>query len=58
MKVGDRVTMSPMWIHEKATGEIIKMTKGYIVVSWDGVNGEWHYTEEQATRLDIINEAR
>jgi len=50
--------MSPMWIHEKATGEIIKMTKGYIVVSWDGVNGEWHYTEEQATRLDIINEAR
>lgn len=58
MKVGDRVKMSPMWKHAEATGEIIKITKDYIVVSWDDINGDWHYTEEQAAKLDIINEGR
>ena len=58
MKVGDRVKMSPMWKHNEATGEIIRITKDYVVVSWDGINGDWHYTEEQAVKVDIINDGR
>ena len=27
---------------------------GYVVVIWDGINGEWHYTPEQAEKLEII----
>tara|TARA_R100000005_G_C4988827_1_gene196583 strand:- start:489 stop:680 length:192 start_codon:yes stop_codon:yes gene_type:complete len=56
MKVGDRVTMSPMWKHDSATGSIIKITKDYVVVSWDNINGEWHYTHEQSARLEAANE--
>ena len=56
MKVGDRVKMTPMWKYEKAVGVIIKMTKDYTVVRWDGINGEWHYTEKQAEELEVISE--
>ena len=56
MKVGDRVTMSPMWKHDSATGSIIKITKDYVVVSWDNINGEWHYTDEQSVKLEATNE--
>ena len=56
MKTGDRVKMSPMWKYESATGTIIKVTKAYTVVKWDDVPGEWHYTEEQAKRAEVINE--
>ena len=58
MKVGDRVTMSPMWKHNEAIGEVIKITKEYVVVSWDGINGQWHYTQEQAKKIEVINENR
>jgi len=58
MKVGNRVRMSPMWKHNEATGEIIKITKEYVVVSWDGINGQWHYTKEQAKKLEVLNEDR
>ena len=58
MKVGDRVKMSPMWKHKNAVGEIIKITKEYVVVSWDDVNGHWHYTKEQAKKLEVENESR
>ena len=51
LKIGDRVTMSPMWKHRYARGKVIKITKGYTVVRWDNINGEWHYTEEQAKSL-------
>ena len=51
MKVGDRVTMSPMWKYEEASGEIIKITREYYVVRWDGINGDWHYTEEQMKKV-------
>lgn len=54
MKVGDRVTMSPMWKHKEAEGTIIKITKDYVVVVWEGVNGEWHYDHKQANRLKVI----
>ena len=58
MKVGDRVKMSPMWKHKNAVGEIIKITKEYVVVSWDAVNRHWHYTKEQAKKLEVENESR
>jgi|TARA_R110001583_G_scaffold27089_2_gene97161 hypothetical protein len=57
VKVGDKVKMSPMWKHEEATGEIEKMTvDGYVVVKWIDIPGHWHYTKEQAKRLEIIND--
>jgi hypothetical protein len=57
MKVGDRVKMSPMWKYDEAIG-IIKQIKrdGYVVVEWDNINGEWHWTPEQAKKLEVINE--
>ena len=56
MKVGDRVKMSPMWKYDEAVGSIIKITKDYVVVSWDNINGDWHYTEDQTKKLKIIGE--
>lgn len=50
-KVGDRVVMSPMWKYKYARGKIIKITKEYVVVKWDNINGDWHYTEEQSNSL-------
>ena len=58
MKPGDRVKMSPMWKHKEAHGTILKITKDYVVVRWENINGEWHYTKEQAKRLEIIDESR
>lgn len=56
MKPGDRVKMSPMWKYNEATGSIKQIRKdGYVVVLWDGINGEWHYTPEQAKRLERMN---
>ena len=56
MKVYDRVQMSPMWKYETAMGTIIKMPQGgYIVVKWDDINGEWHYTQKQSERLEVID---
>ena len=55
MKIGDRVAMSPMWKYERAIGKIIQINKdGYVVVRWDDINGDWHYTAEQAERLEKI----
>ena len=56
MKVGDAVKMEPMWKYDVAIGIITKITKEYIVVRWEGINGDWHYTPEQASRLEVINE--
>ncbi|MEL0098242.1 MAG: hypothetical protein VW907_01650 [Opitutae bacterium] len=58
MKVGDKVRMSPMWKYETAEGEIISITSEYIVVKWFDIPGQWHYTTEQAKRLENINEDR
>ena len=56
MKTGDRVKMSPMWKYDEAIGTIKQVRRdGYIVVVWDGINGEWHYTTEQAKRLQLLN---
>tara|TARA_R110001592_G_scaffold275122_1_gene542078 strand:+ start:346 stop:525 length:180 start_codon:yes stop_codon:yes gene_type:complete len=57
MKVGDRVEMSPMWKYDKAVGTIKQIRKdGYVIVIWDGINGEWHFTEEQSNSLKMVNE--
>ena len=53
MKVGNKVQMKPMWIYPVATGKIIKITREYIVVAWENINGEWHYTKEQAKKLEV-----
>lgn len=56
MKIGDSVKKSPMWKYSEALGKITKITKDYVVVSWDNINGEWHYTAEQAKELKIVDE--
>ena len=53
MKVGDRVRMEPMWKYDSAVGVIKKIVENYIVVKWDNVPGEWHYTEDQSKRLKV-----
>jgi len=58
VKVGDRVTMAPMWKYNSASGTVDKITQDYVVVVWDDVNGYWHYTKEQAKKLEIVNESR
>ena len=48
-----------MWKYEEAFGTVKQIRKdGYVVVVWDNINGEWHYTEEQAKRLEVVNEDR
>ena len=55
MKVGDKVKKSPMWKYKDATGTITQIKRdGYVVVIWEGINGEWHYTPEQAKALEIV----
>ena len=57
MNINDRVKMSPMWKYDEAYGSVIKITKDYVVVSWDGVNGLWHYTHDQAEKkIEVIDE--
>lgn len=56
MKKGDKVKMTPMWKYESAEGVVIKTTKEYVVVKWEGINGEWHYTSVQSKKLEVINE--
>ena len=46
--------MAPMWKHDEAFGHVLKITKDYVVIVWEGVNGEWHYTPEQAKRIEVI----
>tara|TARA_B100000085_G_scaffold190426_1_gene174380 strand:- start:1634 stop:1810 length:177 start_codon:yes stop_codon:yes gene_type:complete len=58
MKVGDKVKMEPMWKYQTAVGVIEKIMDEYVIVKWDGIPGQWHYTEEQSKRLEIINEDR
>lgn len=53
---GVRVKMSPMWKYDEAIGTVTKITKEYTVVLWDNINGEWHYTEDQARRLEVLDE--
>ena len=56
MEAGNRVKMSPMWKYDEATGEIEKITESYVIVKWVDIPGQWHYTKEQAKRLEVVNE--
>ena len=56
MKVGDRVRKDMVIKVEDAQGVIIKINKEYVVVVWDEVNGDWHYTQDQAKTLEVIGE--
>ena len=58
MKAGNKVRMAPMWKYEEAIGEIQKVTESYIIVKWVDIPGQWHYTKEQAQRLEVISEGR
>ena len=57
MKVGDRVLKERVLKVQNATGTIKKLTREYIIVAWDNINGEWHYTKEQAKSLEIIGDS-
>ena len=56
MKIGDRVKMEPMWKYDTAVGTIDKITESYIIVKWVDIPGQWHYTKEQAQKLEVVNE--
>jgi hypothetical protein len=58
MRPGDKVKMSPMWKYDEAHGEIQKITESYVIVKWVDIPGQWHYTIEQAQKLEITNEYR
>ena len=58
MKPGDRVKMEPMWKYESAIGVIDKIMESYVIVKWVDIPGQWHYTMEQAQKLEVINEDR
>ena len=54
MKVGNRVTRARALHTNHPTGSIIKINNDYIVVDWDNLPGDWHYTHEQAQKLTIV----
>ncbi len=57
MKEGDKVSMEDVWKYGYAIGEIQKITaEGYVVVKWIDIPGQWHYTPEQAERLEVMDE--
>tara|TARA_Y100001938_G_C7921286_1_gene344612 strand:- start:531 stop:713 length:183 start_codon:yes stop_codon:yes gene_type:complete len=56
-KPGDYVTMSNMWKYDIVWGTVDKVTPEYVVVKWDNIPGYWHYTEEQAKKLELTNVA-
>lgn len=56
MKVGDKVKMHKMWKYEVAYGVIEKITSDYTVVKWQDIPGQWHYTKEQAKKLELIDD--
>lgn len=46
-----------MWKFDEAYGTIVKKTSDdYIVIVWDGINGEWHYTPDQSKDIEIVEE--
>ena len=58
MKVGDRVTRDSVLRAKNPVGSIIKITLDYVIVKWDNINGQWHYTHEQAKKLELADESR
>ena len=43
--------------YEQAVGTIKQIKNdGYVVVRWDNINGDWHYTPSQAKKIEVIND--
>ena len=57
MKPGNRVKICKVWKYDRAEGTIEKITSEYVVVKWDGIPGHWHYTKEQAEKLEVLDVA-
>ena len=45
-----------MWKYDSASGEIINITESYIIVKWIDIPGDWHYTIEQAKKLELCDD--
>ena len=56
MNVDDRVTRDSVLRVKKPVGSVIRITNDYIIVKWDNINGQWHYTHEQAKKLQPIED--
>jgi hypothetical protein len=56
MKKDDRVTKEKVLKHTDPIGKVLRVAKDYIVVKWDNIPGDWHYTHEQSNKLKIIKE--
>ena len=55
-KEGDRVTKERVLRTDNAVGVVEKVSNGYVVVKWDGINGHWHYTPQQTKELKHIKD--
>ena len=55
MNVGDRVRKEKVMGKTDVCGTIIKITSEYVVVSWDDVNGHWHYTPAQTGSIEVVS---
>ena len=56
IKPGDRVSKEKVLKVIDVNGTVEKVTSDYVIVVWDDVNGQWHYTKEQAKSLRILSE--
>jgi len=49
---GKKILSGDSWHYGQTIGTVIKQTRdGYVVVIWENINGEWHYTPEQFKRF-------
>ena len=54
MRVGDRVTRDSVLRAENPVGSIVKVNDDYVVVRWDNLPGDWHYTHKQSQKITIV----
>ena len=57
MKVGDKVIRENEPKLDGIVGVIARVAKGHIVVKWNGLHGDWYYTDDQAKSIKVVNEA-
>tara|TARA_A100001015_G_C14913684_1_gene681495 strand:+ start:924 stop:1094 length:171 start_codon:yes stop_codon:yes gene_type:complete len=53
--VGDRVTRENVLGNKNPVGSVIKINKEYVIVKWDQIKGDWHYTHEQSKILQLVD---
>ena len=59
MKVGDKVRMPRAWVRDWEYPDIMGTihqinTNGWVVVRWDELKGDYHYSPSQAEHLEIL----